>query len=315
MLVLTAFLALLGAGRSPSPVTPPRSHIAGSLAAIRPASAEHLIFNAKQSTAFLGELKSFLSLLPEYNASDKHIGDPHTHLLESFSEAASREGVAATPSGNLVDLAYDWIDRGEWKYFVRLEVDFETFEALFDSAKEDSLYRDVAVASLIYGGQGILDFKRNVPDYIDRAREQEAFQTVKFEPRNKKLVGWAHRLAAQEVDLQLARYRPALAYLRSRGIDGNTLQKKAEAEPRPLLRAILLHYGELLRSETERLEGSQDFQLRIAVLLSDVGREIPEVVAAVLRIGEKNRQVVFDRKTNAFDADPAAFRFLVEALD
>jgi len=274
-----------------------------------------LIFNAKRSTAFLKELKSFLSQLPEYNRGNKQVTDPYAHLVETFTDAAAREGVAATPTGNLVDLAYDWIDRGEWKYFVRLEVDFDGFEALFDTAKEDSLYRDIAVACLIYGGQGVLDFKRNVPDYIDDMRQQQAFQTAKFEPRNKKQVRWAYRLAAQQVNLQLSRYRMALGYLQSRGIDGITLQKKAEAETRPQLRAILLHYSELLRSEAEHLEGSEDFQLRIAILLSDVEREFPEVVTAILRIGEKNKQVVLDRSTNAFDADSAAFRFLVEASD
>jgi hypothetical protein len=316
VLILTGFLALLNTGHAPSQVTPPRSHIAGALGAGRPgASTEHLIFNAKRSTTFLKELKSFLGLLPESNASSKQIADPYARLMETFSGAASQEGVAATPSGNLVDLAYDWIDRGEWKYFVRLEVDFDAFGALFDSAKEDSLYRDVTAACLIYGGQGILDFKRNVPDYIDAMHQQQAFQTAKFEPRNKKQARWAYRLAAQQVDLRLARYRTALAYLHSRGIDGITLRKKAEVEQRPGLRAILLHYAELLRRETERVGGADDFQLRIAILLSDVEREFPDVVTAVLRIGENNKQVVFDRRTNTFDADPAAFRFLVEALD
>jgi hypothetical protein len=316
VLILTGFLALLSTGHAPSHVTPPRSHIVGALVAGGPgASTEHLIFNAKRSTTFLKELKSFLSLLPESNASNKQIADPYARLMETFSDRALGEGVAATPSGNPVDLAYDWIDRGEWKYFVRLEVDFDAFEALFDSAKEDSLYRDVTAACLIYGGQGILDFKRNVPDYIDRLHEQQAFQTAKFEPRNKKQIRWAYRLAAQQVDVQLARYRTALAYLHSRGIDGNMLRKKAEAEPRPQLKAILLHYAEFLRWETERAGGADDFQLRIAILLSDVEREFPDVVAAVLRIGEKNKQVVFDRRTNTFDADPAAFRFLVAALD
>jgi len=315
VLLLTGFLVLLSAGLAPSQVTPPKSHIAGPLVTGGPASAEHLIFNAKRSTAFLKELKSFLSQLPEYNRGNKQVTDPYAHLVETFTDAAAREGVAATPTGNLVDLAYDWIDRGEWKYFVRLEVDFDGFEALFDTAKEDSLYRDIAVACLIYGGQGVLDFKRNVPDYIDDMRQQQAFQTAKFEPRNKKQVRWAYRLAAQQVNLQLSRYRMALGYLQSRGIDGITLQKKAEAETRPQLRAILLHYSELLRSEAEHLEGSEDFQLRIAILLSDVEREFPEVVTAILRIGEKNKQVVLDRSTNAFDADSAAFRFLVEASD
>lgn len=315
MLVLTGFLALLSADRAPSQATPPRSHIAGSLVAGAPVSAERLIFNAKHSTTFLKELKSFLSLLPEYNAGDKQIDDPYAHLVETFGDAASQQGVAATPSGNLVDLAYDWIDRGEWKYFVRLEIDFDAFQALFDSAKEDSLYRDVTVACLIYGGQGVLDFKRNVPDYVDLIHERQAFPSAKFDPRNKRQVRWAYRLAAQQVNLQLARYRTALAYLRSRGIDDNTLQKKAEAEQRPPLRAILLHYSELLRAEGQRIKDSDDFQLRLAILLSDVERESPDVVTAVLRIGEKNKQVVLDRKTNAFDADPAAFRFLAEALD
>jgi hypothetical protein len=316
VLVLTGFLALLSAGGAASAVTTPKPHIAGSLVGGRlAASTEHLIFNAKRSTTFIKELKSFLSVLPRDTASNKQIADPYAHLIETFSDAAAQEGAAATPSGNLVDLAYDWIDRGQWKYFVRLEVDFDAFEALFDTAKEDSLYRDVTAASLIYGGQGILDFKRNVPDYIDQVHEQQAFQTAKFEPRNKKQVRWAHRLAAQQVDLQLARYRTALAYLHGRGIDRNTLQKKAEAELRPQLKAILLHYAELLRCETERAEGANDFQLRIAILLSDVEREFPDVVTAVLRIGERNKQVVFDRKTNAFDADTAAFRFLAGALD
>jgi hypothetical protein len=83
----------------------------------------------------------------------------------------------------------------------------------------------------------------------------------------------------------------------------------------PHFRAFCLHYAELLRCEIERAEGANDFQLRIAILLSDVERESPDVVTAILRIGEKNKQVVFDRKTNAFDADPAVFRFLVEAWD
>ena len=284
------------------------------LVAGRPATAtEHLVFNAKRSTTFLKGLKSFLSALPEPNSSNER--DPYARLVAAFSDAAWREGVAGTPSGNLVDLAYDWIDRGKWKYFVRLEVDFDAFEALFDSAKEDSFYRDVTVACLIYGGQGILDFKRNVPDYIDRLHEQQAFQTAKFEPRNKRQVRWAYRLAVQQVDVQLARYRTALAYLHSRGIDADTLQEKAEAEQRPQFRAILLHYAELLRCETKRVERSDDFQLRLAILLSDVERESPDVVTAILRIGEKNKQVVFNRKTNAFDADPEAFRFLIGALD
>jgi hypothetical protein len=316
VLILTGFLALLSTGHAPSQVTAPRSHIAGALVAGRPgASTEHLIFNAKRSTTFLKELKSFWGLLPESNASNKQIADPYARLMETFGDAALREGIAAASSGNLVDLAYDWIDRGEWKYFVRLEVDFDAFEALFESAKEDSLYRDVTAACLIYGGQGILDFKRNVPDYIDDMHQQQAFQTAKFEPRNKKQVRWAYRLAAQQVDMQLARYRTALAYLRSRGIDANTLRKKAEAEPRSQLGAILLHYAEFLRWENERVGGADDFQLRIAILLSDVEREFPDLVTAVLRIGESNKQVVFDRRTNTFDADPAAFRFLVGALD
>jgi hypothetical protein len=274
-----------------------------------------LIFNAKHSTAFLEELKSFLKPLPEYNAGHKQIADPYAHLVETFGDVALQEGVAATPSGNLLDLAYDWIDRGEWKYFVRLEVDFDAFEALFDSAKEDSLYRDVTAACLIYGGQGIRDFKRNVPDYIDLIHERQEFPAAKFDPRNKKHVRWAYRLAAQQVNLQLARYRTALAYLHSRGIDGDTLQKRAEAEQRPRLRAILQHYSELLRSEALRIEGSDDFQLRLAILLSDVERESPEVVTAVLKIGERNKHVVLDRKTNTFDAESAAFHFLVGDFD
>jgi hypothetical protein len=314
VLILTCFLALLSTGRAASQVTPPRYHIVVPSVADRPAkAAEHLVFNAKRSTTFLKELKSFLSALPESKASSER--DPYARLVETFSDAASREGVAATTSGNLVDLAYDWIDRAHWKYFVRLEVDFDRFEALFDSAKQDSLYRDLTVADLIYGGQGILDFKRNVPDYIDQVHEQQAFQTAKFEPRNKKQVRWAYRLAAQQVDVQLARYRTALAYLHSRGIDANMLQQKAEAEPRPQLKAILLHYAELLRYETERMERGDAFRLRVAILFSDVEREFPDIVTAVLRIGEKNKQVVFDRKTSAFDADPAAFRFLTGALD
>jgi hypothetical protein len=103
-----------------------------------------------------------------------------------------------------------------------------------------------------------------------------------------------------------------MAFLRSRGIDADTLRKKAGVEQRPRLKEILLHYADLLRCEAERVQASNDFQLRIAILLSDVEREFPEVVIAVLKIGERNKQVVLDKSTGAFEADYATFRFLVE---
>jgi hypothetical protein len=306
-------LAILGAAGAASEVAQPAPRIAATLAGRASGTAtERLTFNAKSSTTFLNGLQSFLSLIPEHKTAGTQVVDPYMHLVEAFREAAEKEGVAATRSVNLVDVAYDWIDRNEWKYFVRLEVDFAAFEALFYSARGDSLYRDVAMANLIYGGQGILDFKRNVPDYIDQIRQQQAFQTAKFQPRNKKQVQRAHQLAAQRVDVQLARYRTAMAFLRSRGIDADTLRKKAGVEQRPRLKEILLHYAELLRREVERVQGSNDFQLRIAILLSDVEREFPEVVIAVLKIGERNKQVVLDKRTGAFEADYATFRFLVE---
>jgi hypothetical protein len=306
-------LAILSAAGAASEVAQPGPRIAATLAGRASGTAtERLTFNAKSSTTFLNELQSFLSLIAEHKTAGTQVVDPYMHLVEAFREAAEKEGVAATRSVNLVDVAYDWIDRNEWKYFVRLEVDFAAFEALFYSARGDSLYRDVAMANLIYGGQGILDFKRNVPDYIDQIRQQQAFQTAKFQPRNKKQVQRAHQLAAQRVDVQLARYRTAMAFLRSRGIDDDTLRKKAAVEQRPRLKEILLHYAELLRREVERVQGSNDFQLRIAILLSDVEREFPEVVIAVLKIGERNKQVVLDKRTGAFEADYATFRFLVE---
>jgi hypothetical protein len=310
---LSGFLAILSAAGAGSEVAQPGPRIAATLAGRASGTAtERLTFNAKSSTTFLKELQSFLSLIPEHKTAGTQVVDPYMHLVEAFREAAEKEGVAATRSVNLVDVAYDWIDRNEWKYFVRLEVDFAAFEALFYSARGDSLYRDVAMANLIYGGQGILDFKRNVPDYIDQIRQQQAFQTAKFQPRSKKQVQRAHQLAAQRVDVQLARYRTAMAFLRSRGIDADTLRKKAGVEQRPRLKEILLHYAELLRREVERVQASNDFQLRIAILLSDVEREFPEVVIAVLKIGERNKQVVLDKRTGAFEADYATFRFLVE---
>lgn len=313
MPLLSGFLAILSAAGAASEVAQPAPRIAATLAGRASGTAtERLTFNAKSSTTFLNELQSFLSLIPEHKTAGTQVVDPYMHLVEAFREAAEKEGVAATRSVNLVDVAYDWIDRNEWKYFVRLEVDFAAFEALFYSARGDSLYRDVAMAHLIYGGQGILDFKRNVPDYIDQIRQQQAFQTAKFQPRNKKQVQRAHQLAAQRVDVQLARYRTAMAFLRSRGIDADTLRKKAGVEQRPRLKEILLHYAELLRREVERVQGSNDFQLRIAILLSDVEREFPEVVIAVLKIGERNKQVVLDKRTGAFEADYATFRFLME---
>jgi hypothetical protein len=306
-------LAILSAAGAGSEVAQPGPRIAATLAGRASGTAtERLTFNAKSSTTFLNELQSFLSLIPEHKTAGTQVVDPYMHLVEAFREAAEKEGVAATRSVNLVDVAYDWIDRNEWKYFVRLEVDFAAFEALFYSARGDSLYRDVAMANLIYGGQGILDFKRNVPDYIDQIRQQQVFQTAKFQPRNKKQIQRAHQLAAQRVDVQLARYRTAMAFLRSRGIDADTLRKKAGVEQRPRLKEILLHYAELLRCEVERVQGSNDFQLRIAILLSDVEREFPEVVIAVLKIGERNKQVVLDKRTGAFEADYATFRFLME---
>jgi hypothetical protein len=306
-------LAILSAAGAASEVAQPAPRIAATLAGRASGTAtERLTFNAKSSTTFLNELQSFLSLIPEHKTAGTQVVDPYMHFVEAFREAAEKEGVAATRSVNLVDVAYDWIERNEWKYFVRLEVDFAAFEALFYSARGDSLYRDVAMANLIYGGQGILDFKRNVPDYIDQIRQQQAFQTAKFQPRSKKQVQRAHQLAAQRVDVQLARYRTAMAFLRSRGIDADTLRKKAGVEQRPRLKEILLHYAELLRCEVERVQGSNDFQLRIAILLSDVEREFPEVVIAVLKIGERNKQVVLDKRTGAFEADYATFRFLVE---
>ena len=245
MLLPTVFLAFLSAGRVSSAATPPRLHIVSPLAAER-TSTEHLIFDAKRSIAFVQELKSFLSLLPDLSGGGKPAADSYGQSFQTFSDAASNEGVAGAQSGNPVELAYDWIDQGEWKYFVRLEVDFAAFDALFNGAKQDSLYRDITAACLIYGGQGILDFKHNVPDYIDSLHQEEEFKTSKFEPRNKKQVRWAYRLAGQQVDLQLARYRLALAYLRSRGIDSDALRKKAEEEQSTELRAILLHYADLL---------------------------------------------------------------------
>ncbi len=260
-------------------------------------SAERLIFDARSSTRFLSELTEFLSKTT--------VVAPYAQLVETFSDAASKEGVASAPAGNLVDLAYDWIDRDEWKYFVRLEVDLPGFQALFEAAKNEPLYRDVAVASLIYGGQGILDFKRKVPDYIDDVHQQEDFQAIKFKPQSKKDAEWACRLAAHDVERQQTRYRAALEYLHSRGIEADTLEQRAKDEHSTALNAILLHYAELMGS-------TDDLHLRIAILLSDVERDSPAVINAVLRIGEKNKQVVFDAANKTFDADYAAFRFLLQ---
>ena len=304
-MLLPIVLAFFGAGGATAKIAQPQPRIAGQLLTGAPASStERLVFNARSSTAYLNELESFLS--------ETAVADSYATLLKTFSDVASEEGVASAPSGNLVDIAYDWIDRNEWKFFVRLEVDFPAFEALFEAAKKDSVYRAVAAASLIYGGQGILDFKHNVPDYIDSVHQQQDFQSIKFSPQNKKHTQWAYRLALRQVDLQMARYRVALAYLERLGIDDRLLQKKAGEEQNPRLRAILLHYADLLRSEAERVPGSDDFRLRIAILLSDVERSSPELVRAVLRIGEKNKQVIFNEEMTSYDADCAAFRFLVE---
>jgi len=303
VLFLTGLLALVSAGHLFAQAPPDRLHIAApSTTAQSTASAAHLIFDAKRSTEFLTQLQSFLNLPDDT--------DSYAPLIEAFNEAAAKEGVAGAPSGDLVGLAYDWIERNEWKYFVRLEVDFPALEALFERAPHDPVYRDLASSCLIYGGQGILDFKRNVPDYIDRIHERQEFESAKFEPGNRKQARWVYRIAAQEVDLQLSRYREALAFLESRGLDANKLQQKAEAEQRPELKSILLHYAELLR-----LEGRGGLPLRIAILLSDVERESPALVMAVLRIGEKNKKAVFDKNTNTFEVDSAAFHFLVEGPD
>jgi len=94
-----------------------------------------------------------------------------------------------------------------------------------------------------------------------------------------------------------------MAFLQSRGIDSETLQKKAGIEQRPRLKEILLHYAELLRCEVQRAHSGNDLQLRITILLSDVAREFPELVFSVLKIGERNKQVVIDKRTGRFEAD------------
>jgi len=305
VLFLTVFWAFFGASGAPPKAVPEQPHISGTLiASVAASSTERLIFNAKTSTAFVNELTSFLS--------GTEVAGPFASLVNTLTETALTEGVASTPSGNLTDLAYDWIDRNEWKYFVRLEIDLPAFEALLQAAKKDGIYRDVAVASLIYGGQGIADFKRKVPDYIDDVHQQQEFQETKFKPQNKKDAQWAYRLAARQVELQLARYRTALAYLHSRGIDAPTLDQRANDEQNLQLKAILLHYSELMRAESQHFPGSDDLGLRIAILLSDVERDSPEIVSAVLRIGEKNKQVVFDAERKTFEADSGAFQFLLD---
>ena len=307
MLLLTLFLAFFGADSAHLNTAPEQPRITGTLIAGRSgSSAERLIFNAKSSTAFLDQLASFVS--------SAAVDDPYAQLVKTVDDTAAKEGVASTPSGNLADLAYDWIDQNEWKYFVRLEVDLPAFEELFEAAKEDPLYRDVALASLIYGGQGILDFKRNVREYIDDVQQQHDFQSIKFKPQDKKDAQWAFRLMARQVDAQFSRYRPALAYLHSRAIDENALQQRAQKEQNPRLKAILLHYAELMHAESQHISGSGDLRLRIAIVLSDVERDSPETVFAVLRVGEKNKQVVFDKEMKSFDADCGAFRFLLNEL-
>lgn len=306
-LFAATLLALVIAGNCASQVSSARIHVPAPLADAKTRSRDRLIFDAKRSTEFLQDLQSFLASVPGHGAD---IPQPYAQLVETFNEAASNEGVAATPSGNLVDLAYDWIDRSQWKYFVRLEVNVDTFEKLLESSNRDPVYREVTLACLIYGGQGIRDFKQYVPEYIDLEHDQEEFRAIKFEPGNRRLALSAQRLAARQVSLYLSRYRIALGYLHGRGIDSAALLRAAEAEKRSEVKSILLHFAELLQ-----LDPSDDLALRTTILLSDVERESPELVTAILRTLEKNKQAVFDSKTNAFDADRTGFRFLLEELD
>lgn len=308
-LFAAAFLALVVPGHSRSQVTSARIHILAPRRYGPAHSIDYLILDVKRSTTFLTELETFLNSVSEHEAK---VAEPYAPLVEAFNEAASKEGVAATSSANLVDLSYDWTDRAEWKYFVRPEVDFAVFHALFESAKADPVYRAVTLACLIYGGQGIQDFKRYVPDYIDLRHDQEEFRTIKFDPGNKRLALWAERLAAQKVALYVSRYRPALAYLRRRGIDSATLRRAAQAEQGSEVKSIMLDYAELLQVDAQP-DAGDDLALRISILLRDVERESPELVTAILRTLEKHKQAVFDKTTNIYDVDRAAFGFLMEA--
>ena len=298
VLLLTGFLALLSSGAAAGPASSATYSIPAPVADRR-ASADRLVFDAKRSTRFLNELQAFLALLPTTSPE-----------IEAFHQVASSEGVAAAQSGALLSIAYDWIDRAQWKYFVRPEADFAGFDALFAGAMQDSIYRDIAAASLIYGGQGILDFKRTVPEAIEQLHDQQAFQSATFAPRDRRQARLVYRLAARQVETELARYRPALTYLQSRGVDENRLRQKAQAEHNPELRSILLHYAALLHCYSG--VSGDDRELRIAILLSDVQLEFPILFNALMRIGERNRQVIFQANTKSFVASAAAFRFLVD---
>lgn len=300
-------LAVLGAADSPCQSA--KLHVPAPPVDARPRPNDRLIFDAKRSTKFVEDLESYLASIP---SDDANIRPAEAALIETFTEAAVKDGVAETGSGALVDLAYDWIDRPEWKYFIRVEVEFDSFDALLQSAKTDPAYRAMVLALLAYGGQGIRDFKHYVPVYIDLQHELEDFPSVRSEPSGKRAAQRIWRLAAQRVELNLSRYRTALASLREHGIDSATLVRIAESERKPQLKSILLHYAELARIQSQNAGDSDELGLRTKILLTDVEREYPALIMAVLRTLEKDKQAVFDRGTNAFEVNQSAFRFLVE---